>query len=282
MFEFPNFASIEILMSLFTLTFLEIVLGIDNIIFISITASRLAEKDQKRATQLGLMAAMVLRVLLLFGLSFLTAMQKSIITIENKFFHVGFSIQSLILILGGFFLMYKSVTEIHHKLEQQEDPFSQRKKTNISIMDAIIQITLINLIFSLDSILTAVGMTSGLTGSLWIMILAVIVSIIIMMAFAHPVGKFVNEHPTIQMLGLSFLILIGFMLITEGSHLAHLHIGDNEVGSIPKGYLYFAIAFSLLVEFLNMRLRKPKNPLQLHGIEEGARKQGFFTNDKNK
>ncbi|MBK8451470.1 MAG: TerC family protein [Saprospiraceae bacterium] len=282
MFEFPNFASIEILMSLFTLTFLEIVLGIDNIIFISITASRLPEKDQKRATQLGLMAAMVLRVLLLFGLSFLTAMQKSIITIDNKFFHVGFSIQSLILILGGFFLMYKSVTEIHHKLEQQEDPFSQRKKTNISIIDAIIQITLINLIFSLDSILTAVGMTSGLTGSLWIMILAVIVSIIIMMAFAHPVGKFVNEHPTIQMLGLSFLILIGFMLITEGSHLAHLHIGDNEVGSIPKGYLYFAIAFSLLVEFLNMRLRKPKNPLQLHGIEEGARKQGFFTNDKNK
>lgn len=281
MFEIPDFGSFEIIMSFLTLTFLEIVLGVDNIIFISITAARLNDEDKKKATRIGLLAAMVLRVILLFGLSFLTAMQEPLFIINQTWLHAGFSIQSLILIVGGIFLMYKSVTEIHHKLESDNDmdhAGSGIKK--LSLTNAVIQISLINLIFSLDSILTAVGMTNGLHGALWLMIIAVITSILIMMAFANPVGKFVNEHPTIQMLGLSFLILIGFILIAEGSHLAHLHVGESEIGTIPKGYLYFAIAFSLLVEFLNIRLRKKVRPVQLHGIEKEAKKLGYFNKEK--
>ncbi|HRG69968.1 MAG: TerC family protein [Saprospiraceae bacterium] len=281
MFEMPDFGSFEIIMSFLTLTFLEIVLGVDNIIFISITASRLNDADKKKATRIGLLAAMVLRIILLFGLSFLTAMQEPIFIIEQSWLHAGFSIQSIILIAGGIFLMYKSVTEIHHKLESDSEMDHAGTGNKMSLTNAVIQISLINLIFSLDSILTAVGMTNGLQGALWLMVIAVVASILIMMAFASPVGKFVNDHPTIQMLGLSFLILIGFMLIAEGSHLAHLHVGTNEVGTIPKGYLYFAIAFSLLVEFLNMRLRKKVKPVQLHGIEKEAKKIGYF-NKENK
>lgn len=139
------------------------------------------------------------------------------------------------------------------------------------------QITLINIVFSFDSILTAVGMTNGLTGALVIMIVAVVISVLIMMLFATPVANFVNKHPTIQMLGLSFLILIGFMLIAEGAHLGHTVIAGAEIGSIPKGYLYFAIAFSLLVEFLNLRLRsKERNPVQLHGYQEEAVQEGLL------
>ena len=272
---FPDFTSTEIIMSFLTLTFLEIVLGVDNIIFISITSSRLAEEDKKKATNLGLLAAMMLRIVLLFGLVFLTAMSKPIFEFHTDWIEGAFSVQSLILIIGGLFLIYKSVTEIHHKLEADDEKVTG-KKTKMTLGQAIVQITLINLIFSLDSILTAVGMTNGLEGALWVMILAVIVSIMIMVLFAHPVGKFVNDHPTVQMLGLSFLILIGFMLIAEGAHLSHFMIAKQEVGTVPKGYLYFAIAFSLLVEFLNIRMRKTLKPVQLHGINEDAKEQGYF------
>jgi len=276
LFDMPNWASSGVWMSLVTLTFLEIILGVDNIIFISIASSKLPKEQQGKATMIGLALAMILRIVLLFGISFLIAMKEPWINIDMSWIHAGFSGQSLILIGGGLFLLYKSVTEIHHKLEIDHldiDGINGKKST---MSNAIVQITLINIVFSFDSILTAVGMTNGLYGALIIMIIAVVLSVIIMMAFAAPVGRFVNEHPTIQMLGLSFLILIGFMLILEGGHLAHLKIMENEIGAIPKGYLYFAITFALLVEFLNMKLRKNVNPVQLHGAQEDARQQGVI------
>lgn len=272
--DMPDLSSAEVWISLLTLTFLEIVLGVDNIIFISIAANKLPEEQQAKARNIGLILAMVFRILLLFGISYLIAMQESILDVDFIGVRGGFSGQSLILIAGGIFLLYKSTTEIHHKLEG--DPEHEHEKTNkiqSSLTNVVIQIALINIVFSFDSILTAIGLTDNLI----IMIVAVVVSVLIMMAFAGPVGRFVNKHPTIQMLGLAFLILIGFMLITEGAHLAHLTIAGSEIGSVPKGYLYFAIAFSLFVEFLNMRLRKGKRtPIQLHGYQEEAVREGII------
>lgn len=274
-FVLPNFGDANVWISLLTLTFLEIVLGVDNIIFITIASNKLKEEEQPRARNIGLILAMVLRVILLFGISYLIAMQAAIFSINTSLITAGFSGQSIILMLGGVFLLYKATSEIHHKLEGEEHgtaESSKGSKAAATLGKVIVQITLINIVFSFDSILTAVG----LTDSLFIMIVAVVVSMLIMMLFAGPVGRFVNEHPTIQMLGLAFLILIGFMLIAEGAHLAHLKIGDAEVGVVPKGYLYFAIAFSLLVEFLNMRLRKKRKPVQLHGYSEEAKKEGVL------
>jgi predicted tellurium resistance membrane protein TerC len=268
-FVIPNFASFDTWMSLLTLTFLEIVLGIDNIIFISIAANKLPRDQQKKAANIGLLLAMALRILLLFGITILVAMEKPWIEFDNSFIHGGLSGQSIILILGGLFLLYKSTSEIHHKLEgesaHKDDPKSKGMATMQSV---ILQITVINIVFSFDSILTAVGMTNGVYGALVIMIIAVVLSVLIMMLFAVPVGRFVDEHPTIQMLGLAFLIMIGFMLIVEGAHLGHI--------VILKGYLYFAIAFSLFVEFLNMRLRKKVEPVQLHGVGERAKADGLM------
>ncbi len=271
----PLFSSPEVWMSLLTLTFLEIVLGIDNIIFISIAAGKLPENLQKKATNIGLVLAMVMRIALLFGISALVALNAPWLKIDNSWVHAGFTGQSLILIAGGIFLLYKSTSEIHHKLEGDghSDDDSDKKKSTLG--SAIFQITLINIVFSFDSILTAIGMTTGVHGALVIMIIAVVFSVVIMMLFANPVGRFVNKHPTIQMLGLSFLILIGFLLIAEGAHLAHLEILGSKVGTVPKGYLYFAISFSLLVEFLNMRLRKT-DPVQLHGAQEEAIAKGII------
>jgi len=273
----PDFASSAVWMSLLTLTFLEIVLGVDNIIFISIAAAKLKREEQAKATNVGLILAMIMRILLLFGITWLIAMESPWLTIDNSFMHAGFSGQSLILIAGGLFLLYKSVSEIHHKLEgEAHDASNQGVKKIVSLSSVIVQITLINIVFSFDSILTAVGMTNGVEGAIIIMIIAVVFSVVIMMLFAVPIGRFVNDHPTIQILGLSFLILIGFMLIVEGAHLAHLSIAGSEVGTVPKGYLYFAIAFSLLVEFLNMKLRTKRKPVQLHGIEEKAKAEGIL------
>jgi len=267
-------SSPEAWMSLLTLTFLEIVLGIDNIIFISIAAGRLPEEHQKKATNIGLVLAMLFRSLLLFGITALTAMSVGLLDEPWHIFgkHVNPTGQSLILFAGGLFLLYKSVTEIHHKLEGESPEGHGGKKKSSTLSNVIVQICIINIVFSFDSILTAIGMTTGVEGALQIMVIAVVLSVIIMMLFAVPVGRFVNRHPTIQMLGLSFLILIGFMLIAEGAHMAHL-----IEGTVPKGYLYFAIAFSLLVEFLNMRLRK-KSPdvVQLHGIQEEAVEEGLI------
>ncbi len=258
MFEIPDFGSGAVWLSLLTLTFLEIVLGIDNIIFISIASGKLrSEEDRKKATNIGLILAMGLRIALLFGVSWLVSLEEPFVSFDWGWASAGFSGQSLILIAGGVFLLYKSTSEIHHKLEGDEhtegDPGTPA--VGASLKSVIIQITIINIVFSFDSILTAVGMTNGLIGALWIMIIAVVISVVIMMLFAVPVGNFVNRNPTVQMLGLAFLILIGFMLIIEGAHLGDLTFFDNQIGAVPKGYLYFAIAFSLLVEFLNMRIR---------------------------
>lgn len=272
----PDFASSAVWMSLLTLTFLEIVLGVDNIIFISIAAGKLKEEEQKKATNIGLVLAMAIRIVLLFGISWLIAMSEPWLKIDNSFMHAGFSGQSLILIAGGLFLLYKSVTEIHHKLEGDGHGDGGTKGKKVTLSSAIVTITLINIVFSFDSILTAVGMTNGLEGALVIMIIAVVFSVVIMMLFAVPVGRFVNKHPTIQILGMSFLILIGFMLILEGGHLAHMSVLGSEIGAVPKGYLYFAIAFSLLVEVLNMKLRKKQKPVQLHNAVEEATADGIL------
>lgn len=272
----PDFASSGVWISLLTLTFLEIVLGVDNIIFITIAASKLPEDQQSKATNIGLVLAMLMRIVLLFGITWLIAMKEPWISFHSSWVEGGFSGQSIILIIGGIFLLYKSVNEIHEKLEGTSHHGGKDGGKKVTLSNAIFQITLINIVFSFDSILTAVGMTNGLEGALFIMILSVVLSMGIMMAFAGPVGRFVNKHPTIQMLGLSFLILIGFMLILEGCHLAHFSFLGHEVGAVPKGYLYFAIAFALLVEFLNMKIRGKKDPIQLHGAGEEAIEEGVM------
>ena len=202
---------------------------------------------------------MITRILLLLSVSYLIALKDPFWSIHSSWLNVGFTGQSLILFLGGLFLLYKSTKEIHHKMEQSENKEidTEPKKTS-TFSKVIVQIILIDIVFSFDSILTAVGMTNGIDGALKIMVVAVIISMIIMMIFANTVSTFVNNNPTIQMLALSFLILIGFMLIAEGAHLSHLEIFNKTVGVIPKGYLYFAIAFSLGVEVLNMKIRKRK------------------------
>ncbi|GMN05321.1 TerC family protein [Croceitalea sp. MTPC5] len=263
---FEIFASPDAWVALLTLTFLEIVLGIDNIIFISIAAGKLEQKNRKKATNIGLVLAMVMRIVLLFGITWLTSLKKPFLVLNESWIHGGISWQALILFLGGLFLLYKSTKEIHEKVEDRgHDEREVKKGRSSSLTNAIIQITVINIVFSFDSILTAIGMTNGISpnpdDALILMIVAVVVSVIIMMLFANPVGEFVGKHPSIQVLGLSFLILIGFMLIAEAAHLSHLVVFNNEVGTIPKGYLYFAIAFSLMVEFLDMRMRKNKKPI---------------------
>lgn len=249
------FLHIDTWVALLTLTFLEIILGIDNIVFISITAGKLPKNQIKKATNIGLLLAMVFRILLLMGVSYLIAMKDPLINIHLGWFEAAVSGQSLILLGGGIFLLYKSTHEIHQKVEGTDPEVDKSKAVSSSLAAVITQIVLIDMVFSFDSVLTAVGMTNGLEGALIIMIIAVVVSILIMIIFAGPVGKFVNKHPTVQMLALSFLILIGFMLVTESAHLSNAVIFGQHVGAIPKGYLYFAIAFSLGVEALNMKIR---------------------------
>ena len=258
---FDILTSPDALVALLTLTFLEIVLGIDNIIFISLAAGKLKKEHQKKATNIGLVMAMGIRIILLFGISWLVAMEAPFWHINLPWLKAGISGQGLILLLGGLFLLYKSTSEIHEKVEDKgHDEREVKKGRATTLTKAIIQICLINIVFSFDSILTAVGMTNGISDNpndaLIIMIIAVVVSVIIMMVFANPVGRFVNKHPTVQLLGLAFLILIGFMLIAEGAHLSHLSVFGSEVGVIPKGYLYFTIAFSLFIEFINMKYRQ--------------------------
>ena len=250
-----SFFSTEILSALLTLTFLEIVLGIDNILFVSIIAGKLTGKQQKKAVRIGLAMAMILRLVLLLGISVLMRMQATWIKLDNPIIQAEISGQAIILFLGGLFLLYKSTKEIYEKVELNEDQ-NIHLRGQTSLTKAVLQITLINLVFSVDSILTALGMSNGLPHAGMVMGTAIVVSVLIMMLFAHPVGDFVNQHPSLQVLGLSFLLLIGFMLLAEAAHLSHTEILGQTVGSIPKGYLYFAIAFSLGVEFINMKLRK--------------------------
>lgn len=253
----------DAIMALLTLTFLEIILGIDNIVFISIAANKLPLNQQNKVTNIGLLLAMVQRIILLFFVSFLVSLKDPFYTFETSWLHMAISGQAIILFGGGLFLIYKSTSEIHEKVESPKHDEKELKGKKIkSLSQAIVQILIIDFIFSIDSILTAVGMTNGLhenhNYNLVLMIIAVVISIVIMIAFANPIRTFINNHPSMQLLGLAFLILIGFMLITEAAHLSHTRFFGNEVGAIPKGYLYFAIAFSLFVEFLSFRINKKK------------------------
>lgn len=253
--------------ALLTLTFLEIVLGVDNIVFLSIVSSKLPDYEQPKARTTGLFLAMIFRIGLLFSISLLMQLTKPIFSIDTLWFQGAVSGQSLIIFAGGLFLLYKSVSEIHEKLEGEEEGHVSTKGKG-KFWSVIVQIVAIDVVFSFDSVLTAVGLVSfnefGYAGAMSIMVTAVVISVVIMMVFSGPVSRFVNQHPTIQILGLSFLILISVMLLAEASHLSHLSILNVEVGQIPKGYIYFAIAFSLLVEFFNMKMRKKSHkPVEL-------------------
>lgn len=256
--------------ALLTLAFLEIVLGIDNIVFLSIMSSKLPAKEQPKARTVGLLLAMLFRIALLFCISLLMKLTKPIFTFDTNWLDGSISGQSLIIFAGGLFLLYKSVTEIHHKLEGMDESAEVKPKKS-NFWGVIAQIVALDIVFSFDSVLTAVGMVSfnefGYEGAMTIMITAVVVAVMVMLLFSGPISKFVNEHPTIQMLALSFLILIGVMLLVESAHLSHLSIFGTVVGEIPKGYIYFAIAFSLLVEVLNMKLRKKSKPVKLRDSE---------------
>jgi predicted tellurium resistance membrane protein TerC len=273
LFTMPDFTSGAVWISLLTLTFLEIVLGVDNIIFLSIISSKLPAADQPKARNIGLLLAMVLRILLLFLLVWIIGMNQPLFHVDLPGLHGAVTGQGLILFLGGIFLFYTATTEIHHKLEspsEEDDPHVGKGKAALNAV--ILQIALINIVFSFDSILTAVGLVNDLT----IMIIAVVASVVVMMVFSGSVSRFVNEHPTVQMLGLAFLILIGFSLIAEAAHLGHF-----IEGAVPKGYLYFAIFFSLFVEMLNIRMKKVKDPVQLHGYAETAKEQGLLDEEKS-
>ncbi len=229
--------------SLLTLTFLEIVLGVDNIIFISIVSNKLPESQQARARNLGLTLALFFRIGLLLGISYIIKFTAPLFTIMEN----DFSGRDLILFFGGLFLLTKSTLEIHHKMEGEPEEIKANSSNKIGAVLA--QIVFLDIIFSFDSILTAVGLVEHVS----IMIIAVIISLGVMMTFAGRISKFINKHPTLQVLALSFLILIGFMLVLEGFHF-----------EVPKGYIYFAVFFSLAVEIINLRMKgKSNKPVKL-------------------
>ncbi len=226
-----------------TLTSLEIVLGVDNIIFISILAGKLPAEQQKRARQTGLALALITRIALLLSLSWIIGLTEPLVAV------FGFEVsgRDLILILGGLFLLGKSTYEIHERLEGESGHGSSRAAA--SFTSVIIQILLLDVVFSLDSVITAVGMVDEII----IMVTAVIIAVAVMLLAAGSISDFVNRHPTVKMLALSFLLLIGVNLLAEG-------FGQH----IPKGYIYFAMAFSVFVEMLNLRIRSKSNPVELH------------------
>ena len=237
----------QIWVSLLTLTLLEIVLGIDNIIFISILSGKLPGEQQQKARRVGLGAALITRVLLLCGLAWVVKLDKPFWTADILGLHVEMSGKALILLVGGLFLIAKSTKEIHEKLEGEDGEVTKRIAPTFA--SVIFQIMMLDIVFSLDSVITAVGMVQ----QIGVMIAAVIVAMIVMLMFVNQISDFVARHPTIKMLALSFLILIGVMLVAEAFH-----------QKIPKGYIYFAMAFSVGVEMLNIRLRKAAQRVELH------------------
>lgn len=239
--EFEIFTTSAAWVSLVTLAFLEIVLGIDNIIFISIITGKLENHEQRKGRLIGLSLALIMRIILLFGIAYIASMTKPLFTIGEA----GFSGRDLILFGGGLFLIYKSTIEIHEKIEPDKHAEGENNVKKRSLRAAVLQIILIDLVFSFDSILTAVGLVKEVL----IMIIAVVISMIIMMIFSKAIADFINERPTLKVLALSFLIMIGFMLVFEGLHSVHHQ-------EIPKGYAYFAMAFAFGVELLNLRVRR--------------------------
>lgn len=242
-------ANPEAWISLLTLTVLEIVLGIDNIVFISIISGKLPAHQQKKARRIGLALAMITRVLLLLSISWIMTLTATLFSIGDwfgiedgdLFEKLKISGRDIILILGGLFLIYKSTTEIHEKVEGYDGNTSKKMRGVISFGRVIIEIILLDVVFSLDSVITAVGMADHIE----IMIAAVVIAVLIMLISAEKISNFVNDHPTVKMLALAFLLLIGISLIAEGL--------DQH---IPKGYIYFAMAFSVFVEILNLRSAK--------------------------
>jgi predicted tellurium resistance membrane protein TerC len=231
------------LIALATLTALEVVLGVDNVIFISILAGKLPADQQARARRVGLMAAMVMRILLLFSLAWIVRLTEPLFSVLGR----GISGRDLILLGGGLFLLAKATIEIHDKLEGVEGERSAKVAPSFGAV--IVQIMLLDIVFSLDSVITAVGMADSIA----VMVVAVIIAVGIMMLSATSVSEFVQRHPTVKVLALSFLMLIGLSLVGEG-------LGHH----IPKGYIYFAMGFSVFVEMINLRLRKPGVPVDLH------------------
>ena len=227
-----------VIISLLTLIALEVVLGIDNVIFISIIASKLPPEKQKRARRMGMLLAAVLRLILLAGISVILKLKNDLFVVFGE----GISAKDLILIAGGLSLLYKSAKEIFHKMEGEEGDVSKDIKVH-SFGQVIGQILVMDLVFSIDSIITAIGMVR----EVWVMYVAVIVSVGVMMVAAEPISRFVNRHPAFKILALSFLLVIGFALVSEGFGV-----------EIPKGYIYFSMAFAFLVDLLQMRVTKKK------------------------
>lgn len=237
----------EAILSLLTLTLMEIVLGIDNLVFLSIVSGRLPKEQQPRARQLGLALALGFRIALLLGITWIIGLTEPIFTVSPWGMEFALSWRDLILILGGLFLLYKATTEIHHKLEGED--FSNEVKKISTFGAVIVQIVLLDMVFSFDSILTAVGLAQHVE----IMIIAVVISMVVMLIFVNSISSFIEKHPTVKMLALAFLLLIGFMLLAEGFH-----------QHVPKGYIYVSMFFSLGVELLNMRYRtKNAKPVDL-------------------
>jgi predicted tellurium resistance membrane protein TerC len=248
--DFPNFTDPGVITGLLTLTFLEIVLGVDNIIFISIVSNKLPQAQQPRARNIGLLLAMVFRIILLFAITWMIQLTEPLFTIpfiRNEGQPLGISVKDLILILGGLFLIGKSTLEIHQKLEVAHAPNVKRAPAVFSAV--IFQIVMVDAVFSFDSILTAIG----LVDNVWVMVIAVVISMVLMMLFSGAISNFINKHPSLQVLALAFLILIGVMLVAEGFH-----------QEINKSYIYIAIAFSLVVELVNMRIRKKHEAIRLN------------------
>ena len=234
----------QIIISLLTLVALEVILGIDNVIFISILANKLPEHQQKKARLYGLILAMVLRLGLLAMIAWIMKLDDDLFTLFNQ----GISVKDLILILGGLFLLYKSSAEIYHKMEGEQGNKTKNIKA-ATFAQVILQILIMDLVFSIDSIITAIGMVK----EVWIMYVAIIVTVLIMLVAAEPISNFVNKHPAFKMLALSFLLLIGFALVSEGFGI-----------EIPKGYIYFSMAFSMLVSVFQMRMHRNNKPIATH------------------
>lgn len=248
--DMPNLTDPGVLTALLTLTVLEIILGVDNIIFISIVSNKLPQHQQGKARTIGLLLAMVFRIILLLTITWIIKLTTPLFTIDfikKDGIPVGISWKDLILLAGGIFLIFKSTLEIHHKLEVASKPSVAKAPSAFSAV--ILQIVMVDAVFSFDSILTAIGLVDNVL----IMIAAVVISMLIMIFFAGPISRFINKHATLQILALAFLIMIGMMLVAEGFH-----------QEINKTYIYTAIAFSLIVELINMRLRKNRSEIELN------------------
>lgn len=246
--------TIDGLISLITLSLLEIVLGIDNVIFVSILMGRLREEKKLLARRIWMVLGIGFRILLLMALGWLVANgNNELLGLTIRGIHYGFNLRNLIMLLGGLFLLYKTVKEIHAKLEGEEETEGESKKQGGAFGSIMAQIVLVDMVFSFDSIITAVGMARHIE----IMVVAVIIAMIIMFLFAENISVFIHKHPTLKMLALSFLLMVGFSLFFEGLEPVH---GSH----IEKGYLYFAMAFSFIVELLNMRMKKKTKTVFLH------------------